>query len=139
MAAARHTPAAKRLTAAGRRTLMTSPRAMRHAPPSGELINAVLQYADVSVDLGGGRTLYRLSARRMADPVITGPLGREGPRLADVGVVWDEVDDEIFRVLDAAVGDAMDATPAGPSTAEEPHFELTPAALAYLAASGGRA
>ena len=101
-AAARHP---KRLTVQGRRTLMTSPRAMRHAPPSGELINAVLQYADVSVDLGGGRTLYRLSARRMADPVITGPLGREGPRLADVGVVWDEVEDEIFRVLDAALGE----------------------------------
>ncbi len=129
----------KRLTVQGRRTLMTSPRAMRHAPPSGELINAVLQYADVSTDMGGGRTLYRLSARRMADPVITGPLGREAPRLADVGVVWDEVEDEIFRVLDAALGDRLDETPAGPDPREEPRFELTAAALAYLAASGGRA
>lgn len=138
MAAARKTPA-KRLTPQGRRTLMTSPRAMRNAPPSGELISAVLQYADVSVDLGGGRTLLRLSARRMADPVITGPLGREAPRLADVGVVWDEDEDEIFRVLDAGAGDALEAVPAGPSVSEEPQFELTAAALAYLAASGGRA
>ena len=137
MATAARSP--KRLTVQGRRTLMTSPRAMRHAPPSGELINAVLQYADVSTDMGGGRTLYRLSARRMADPVITGPLGREAPRLADVGVVWDEVEDEIFRVLDAALGDRLDEVPAGPDTREEPRFELTAAALAYLAASGGRA
>ena len=140
MTAARKTYGSpKRLTAQGRRTLMSSPRAMRHAAPSGELINAVLQYADVSVDLGGGRTLYRLSARRMDDPVIAGPLGREAARLADVGVVWDETEDEIFRVLDAAAGDALDAAPAGPMSAEAPQFELTPAALAYLAASGGRA
>ncbi len=34
MAAARtYVPAAKRLTAQGRRTLMSAPRAMRHAPP----------------------------------------------------------------------------------------------------------
>jgi hypothetical protein len=132
-------PASKRLTPQGRRTLMSSPRAMRHAAPSGELINAVLQYADVSVDLGGGRTLYRLSERRMGDPVIAGPLGREAPRLADVGVIWDEAEDEIFRVLDRVAGDALEAAPTGPAFAEEPRFELTPAALAYLAASGGRA
>ena len=139
MPAARKSHAARRLTAQGRRTLMTSPRAMRHAAPSGELINAVLQYADVGEDLGGGRTLYRLSERRAADPVIAGPLGREAPRLLDVAVVWDEAEDEIFRVLDAAAGDALEAAPAGPRPAEEPRFELTPAALAYLAASGGRA
>ena len=138
-AAPRSPKAAKRLTVQGRRTLMTSPRAMRHAPPSGELINAVLQYADVSIDLGGGRTLYRLSERRMADPVIAGALGREAPRLGDVGVVWDECEDEIFRVLDAGAGDALESAPAGPQTLEEPRFELTAAALAYLAASGGRA
>lgn len=137
MASAARNP--KRLTVQGRRTLMTSPRAMRSAPPSGELINTVLQYADVSTDLGGGRTLLRLSARRMADAVITGPLGREGPRLADVAVIWDEAEDEIFRVLDAAGGDHLEPVPAGPQTYDEPQFELTPAAMAYLAASGGRA
>ena len=129
----------KSLTLKGRRALMTSPRALRHAAPSGELINTILHYADVTTDLGGGRTLLRLSARRMADPVVTGPLGREGPRLADVAVVWDESEDEIFRVLDAAAGDRLEAAPAGPYAQEEPRFELTPAALAYLAASGGRA
>ena len=139
-AAAPRAPArAKRLTPQGRRTLMTSPQAMRQALPSGDLINAVLQYADVQTDMGGGRTLLRLSARRMADPVIRQPLGREAPRLGDVAVVWDEVEEEIFRVLDAAAGDAL--APLHPQAPEpdEDRFELTPAALAYLAASQGAA
>lgn len=129
---------AKRLTLQGRRTLMSAPSAMRAAPPSGDLINAVLQYADVQADMGGGRTMLRLSARRMADPVIAGPLGREAHRLADVAVVWDETDEEIFRVLDATAGDHLLPVveiAAGPE--EEDRFELTPAALAYLAASQG--
>ncbi len=127
----------KRLTLQGRRTLMTQPSAMRAAPPSGDLVNAVLQYADLQTDMGGGRTLLRLSARRLADPVIRSPLGREAPRLADVAVVWDEVEEEIFRVLDAAAGDAL--APLSAPDADDDRFELTPAALAYLAASQGAA
>lgn len=130
----------KRLTPQGRRTLMTSPKAMRHLLPSGELINAVLQYADVSVDMGGGRTLLRLSPRRMEDEVIRGSLGREAGRLADVAVVWDEDEGEIFRVLDAASGDQLgpvEAPRPSPSASDDDRFELTPAALAYLAASQG--
>ena len=130
----------KRLTPQGRRTLMTSPKAMRHALPSGELINAVLQYADVSVDMGGGRTLLRLSPRRMEDEVIRAPLGREAGRLADVAVIWNEDEGEIFRVLDAAAGDHLGPveTPRpAPTHGEDDLFELTPAALAYLAASQG--
>ena len=130
--------AAKRLSLQGRRTLMTQPSAMRAAPPSGDLINAILQYADMQADLGGGRTMLRLSARRMADPVIASPLGREAPRLADVAVVWDEVEEEIFRVLDSAAGEHLQPVGDAPPAAEEDdRFELTPAALAYLAASQG--
>ena len=77
------------------------------APPSGDLLNAILQYADVMQDMGGGRTLLRLSAQRMADAVIAGPLGREAHRLADVAILWDDEEDEIFRVLDAARGDHL--------------------------------
>lgn len=126
----------KRLNLQARRTLMSSPRAMRWAQPSGDLINAVLQYADIQHDLGGGRTLLRLSERRRTDPVITAPLGREAPRLAEVAVIWNEEEDEIFRVLDAGAGDHIEEVTA-PHDADEPQFELTPAALAYLAASGG--
>ena len=129
---------AKRLSLKGRRAVMTAPRALRHAPPSGELINAILQYADVTSDLGGGRTLLRLSARRRDDAVIRSMLGREADRLADVAVVWDEEEDEIFRVLDAAAGDAL-APLVEEAPADEAQFALTPLALAYIAQSRGAA
>lgn len=128
-------PYPKRLSLKGRRAVMTAPRALRHAPPSGELISAVLQYADVTSDLGGGRTLLRLSVRRRDDAVIRASLGREAARLADVAVIWDEDEDEIFRVLDAAAGDALAPLP----EEEEARFALTPMALAYLAQSRGAA
>ena len=136
-------PTSRKLGLKGRRSLMTSPKALRHALPSGDLINAILQYADVSVDMGGGRTLLRLSPRKREDAVITAPLGREAHRLADVAVLWDEDEGEIVRVLDAASGDHLEPVPTWtppppPAVEEEPLFELTQAALAYLAASGGR-
>jgi hypothetical protein len=105
------------------------------APPSGELINAILQYADVMQDQGGGRTLLRLSARRMVDPVIAGPLGREAPRLAEVAILWDDEEDEIFRVLDAARGDRLGAMIQAVED-EAAAFELTEDGLAYLKAHG---
>ncbi len=127
----------KRLSLKGRRVAMTAPRALRHAPPSGELINAVLQYADVSTELGGGRALLRLSTRRREDAVIKAALGREAARLADVAVIWDEAQDEIFRVLDAAAGDHL--APLPEEAEEEARFALTPLALAYIAQSRGAA
>ena len=89
--------------------------------------------------------MLRLSPAKRTDPVITAALGREAPRLADVAILWDEVEDEIIRVLDAAGGDHLEAVPSAPLITEatgaedEPRFELTPSALAYLAASGGAA
>ena len=104
------------------------------APPSGDLINAILQYADVMQDMGGERTLLRLSPQRMADPVIVGLLGREAPRLAEVSILWDDAEDEIFRVLDAGRGDHLQVVAAEPM--QEDAFELTDEALAYLQAHG---
>jgi len=105
-------------------------------PPSGDLINTILQYADVQQPLGGGRIQLSLSPRRIADPVISGPLGREAARLAEVSVVWDEREDEIFRIVDEARGGVISLVepdaPGDESAAEEGAFELTPAALAYL-------
>jgi hypothetical protein len=98
------------------------------------LAYAILQYADVMQDQGGGRTLLRLSARRMADPVIAGPLGREAPRLAEVAILWDDEEDEICRVLDAAHGDRLGALIQ--AVEDEAAFELTDEALAYLKAHG---
>ena len=73
-------------------------------PPSGEIISAVLRFADIEEDLGGGRTHYRLSDKRLRQREVRKALGgKEGAaRAADVGVVYDERQDEIVRVLDRA-------------------------------------
>ena len=109
-------------------------------PPSGDLINTILQYADIQQPMGGGRVMLSLSPRRIADPVISGPLGREAGRLFEVSIVWDEREDEIFRIVDEARGGGVALVAfegAGDeSAAEEGAFELTPAALAYLARHG---
>lgn len=106
-------------------------------PPSGTLINAILQYADIQEDLGGGRVLLRLSERRRRDTVIKELLGREARRLAEVAILWDDVEDEILRILDGAAGDDHAAVIEGADEAQEIEefaFDLTPAALAYIAA-----
>jgi hypothetical protein len=72
-------------------------------PPSAEVIDAVLRFADIEEDLGGGRTHYRLSERRLRQREVRKALGKEGvARAADVGVVWDERQDQIVRVFDRA-------------------------------------
>jgi hypothetical protein len=113
------------------------PAPLRLAPPSGELISAVIQYADLIKDMGGDRSMLRLSERRLGDPVIRGPLGREADRLRDIAVIWDDEEDQIVRVLDAAAGD-----PVAPASSMQPFGDeavaLTPDGLAYLAASQGR-
>ena len=89
--------------------------------PSSNLINIVLEHADLRDDLGGGRTLMRLSLERAADPRIRLQLGAEAGRAAEVAVIWDEREDQIFKVLDGA-------------SAKEDRFVLTPAAESYIAA-----
>ena len=101
--------------------------------PSGALINAVLAYADIQLDMGGGKIMLRMSPERMTDPVIRQPLGREAVRLGEVSVIWDEREDQIFRIIDSAHGRGHLAV-VEPPPIDEPVFELTPAALAYLEA-----
>lgn len=101
--------------------------------PSGALINAVLAYADIQLDMGGGKIMLRLSPERMTDPVIRQPLGREAARLGEISVIWDEREDQIFRIIDSAHGRGHLAVVEAPPI-DEPVFELTPAALAYLEA-----
>ena len=111
-----------------RRTAKSAPviTAQPVAPPSGALLNAILCYADISEDVGGGLTILRVSARRMHDRVITDLLGREAARLADVSILWNDNQSEIHAVLDAA-------TPTGVEDLwDEPQFELTDLAQAYL-------
>ena len=102
-----------------RRPARTAPPARQ--APSANLINVVLEHADLRDDIGGGRTLMRLSPERLAEPRIRLQLGAEAARAADVAVVWDDREDQIFKVLDGGA-------------AREDRFVLTPAAEAYIAA-----
>jgi hypothetical protein len=116
-------------------------RAVVGAPPSGALINAVLQFADLRDDMGGGRVLLRVSPARMAEPAVRDGLGEEAGRLADVALIWDERDEALVRVLDGASPPPEIVTLAlveRPAPAEDDHFVLTPAALEYIARSQSR-
>lgn len=77
------------------------PRA-RPAPTPAAVVDAVLRYHDEEVDQGGGRTLLRLSQRRLHDADVTQALGDLAPRAAQVAILWNEREGEIIRVLEAA-------------------------------------
>jgi hypothetical protein len=111
----------------------TTPVAPVVQAPSGALINAILGYADIQLDMGGGKTMLRMTEERLTDPVIRKALGREAARLADISVIWDEREDQIFRIIDSAPGRSHLAVMPAPPI-DEPTFELTPAALAYMEA-----
>ncbi len=72
------------------------------APVSGAMISAVLDFADIHRDLGGGRTLLRLSPERVARADVILRLGRDAERAADIGMVWNDREDQIVRVIDDA-------------------------------------
>jgi hypothetical protein len=105
-------------------------------PPSGALIDAVLAWADLRDELGGGRVLLRLSPARLAEPGLRRELGAEAGRLGDLAVIWDERDDSLFRVLDGAPP-ALAAVETASARGED-QFVLTPAALEYIAQSQSR-
>jgi len=110
-----------------------TPAAPKRTSPSTHLINAVLEHADLRDELGGGRVLLRVSSAKQRHPDVRADLGDEARRLADIAVVWDEREDQVFRVLDgkAARAPALEVV-------EEDRFELTPAAYAYIAAHGSK-
>ena len=106
------------------------------SPPTGALIDAVLSWADLRDDLGGGRVLLRLSPARLAEPRLRRELGAEAGRLGDLAVIWDERDDSLFRVLDGAPPPLTAVETSSPR--ERDKFVLTPAALDYIAQSQSR-
>jgi len=71
-------------------------------PVSAAMISAVLGFADIHRDLGGGKTLMRISPERAAKADIILLLGRDAERATDVGLVWNEREDQIVRVIDDA-------------------------------------
>jgi hypothetical protein len=74
----------------------------RATPVSAAMISAVLDFADIHRDLGGGRTLLRLSPERVLRADIILLLGRDAERAADIGLVWNDREDQIVRIIDDA-------------------------------------
>jgi hypothetical protein len=72
------------------------------AIPSGRTLNALLQYADVQEELGGGRVRLRLSPARLKQRAVKAALGADAARAADLAVVYDEHEAEVVEVTGAA-------------------------------------
>lgn len=68
--------------------------------PTADVISAVLQHADCVEDLGAGKQLYRLSAKRSRTRLLREHLGKKAFRAAEVAVIYDEREGQIVRVLE---------------------------------------
>ena len=101
------------------------------SPPSGALINAVLEHADIREELGGGRVVLRLSERRANHRLVRRGLGRQAGQLGKMALIWDEIDERIVQVCNGVAEDV--AAWEFDEMAEYDRFELTEAALAYVA------
>lgn len=88
-------------TAARRRRAATFAPVERPALP-GSVIDAVLRFHDEEQDQGAGRTLMRLSKKRLRDAEVSAALGDQKTRAANVSILWNERESEIIRVLEAA-------------------------------------
>jgi len=71
------------------------------AIPSGRTLNALLQYADVQEELGGGRVRLRLSPARLKQREVKAALGADAARAAELAVVYDEREAEVVEVTGA--------------------------------------
>ncbi len=68
------------------------PRPVRAArttpsPLPGLVVDAVLRFHDQALDQGGGRTLLRLSAKRLGEPEVVTALGEHTGRAANVSIL----------------------------------------------------
>jgi len=68
----------------------------------GQVVDAVLRFHDQAEAQGAGRTLLRLSEKRLRQPEVKKALGKLAARAANVAIVWDEDESQIIRVLEAA-------------------------------------
>ena len=71
-------------------------------PVNQAMISAVMDFADIHRDMGGGRTLRRISHERAAKADMFLLLGRDVERVIDIGLVWIDREDQIVRVTDDA-------------------------------------
>ncbi|HKR88912.1 MAG TPA: hypothetical protein VJS38_12145 [Phenylobacterium sp.] len=72
------------------------------APLPGAIVDAVLRYHDEVQDQGCGRSLLRLSSRRLHDAEVEAALGEHAGRAAGVSILWNEHEGEIIRVLESS-------------------------------------
>ncbi|MDB5431454.1 MAG: hypothetical protein JWP35_2570 [Caulobacter sp.] len=70
--------------------------------PGYDMIDAIVRFADQRTDMGSGRVLLRLSAGRRAQAEVMLALGHDLRRAGEIGVVWDERDEEVVRIVDDA-------------------------------------
>ena len=68
----------------------------------GSVVDAVLRFHDQAEEQGAGRTLLRLSEKRLRAPEVKKALGKLTGRAANVSILWNEDESEIIRVLEAA-------------------------------------
>lgn len=68
----------------------------------GSVVDAVLRFHDETQDQGYGRTLLRLSAKRLRNREVRKVLGKLASRAANVAILWNEDESQIIRVLEAA-------------------------------------
>jgi len=68
----------------------------------GAVVDAVLRFHDEAQDQGYGRTLLRLSEKRLRNPEVRKTLGKLTARAANVAILWNEDESQIIRVLEAA-------------------------------------
>ena len=68
----------------------------------GQVVDAVLRFHDQAEEQGAGRTVLRLSEKRLRQPEVKKALGKLAARAAGVAIVWDEDESQIIRVLEAA-------------------------------------
>lgn len=71
-------------------------------PVNQAMISAVMDFADIHRDMGNGRTLRRISHERAAKADMFLLLGRDVERVIDIGLVWNDREDQIVRVTDDA-------------------------------------
>ena len=72
---------------------------LAYAPaPSGRTIDALLQFADVTEDLGQGRICLRMSPKRARSAEVKAAFGADAKRAADLAVIYDEREAEVVEI-----------------------------------------
>ena len=77
--------------------LFRTPLAFAPAP-SGRVLDALLQYADVVEDVGGGRLCLRLSPRRARSAEVKAAFGADAKRATELAVIYDEREAEVVEI-----------------------------------------